>query len=491
MEDQDQTLHAKKQTATSFNLGQTFIREFIQYYTHLKNYKIICVKEVVSISKKVHEKLTKPFYEKWSQLYFIRWNPGYAKHFYSFVMLCGGTKILLPHRLLVYEVIQPENKILEQLKAAKTLDKFFDVLNGLLRHLNLPLLKNDVKIIKTFMNPFLQKKVRSTPTNRQLAEILKISENTVSRRLNLLYQKTIISHIYRVNMAKLGYQTVAIITDTINNPSKFEPYCLASIPIDLCQNIGRIHIFQVPFTKQHLWRQIRNQLNPKKSIMLTKSYIGYNLIGLSLNEKQRWNVLPPILLAKDWSENLVSEEKGIEHNLFNDMTTLNISKTQAEMLNVIQSGIMTNVDLSNFLGVTQKYIKQFFDYFFDMKLIKRFTILSHIGLDLNVFLILQGAQSANNSKLLKNVANHLKFFPFSFLMYNEICLEPGVELLLVGLLRMPSSWITDFSDTWMKLAQNNFTPKLVINQGIIKWGINIPKTYDFLLPFCYKEKSLF
>jgi DNA-binding CsgD family transcriptional regulator len=454
-----------------------FIREFIQYYIHLKKYGIKCVKDTVSISKKVYEKLTKPFYERWSQLAFIEWNPGYAKHFYSFIILCGGTKILLPQRLLTYEVIQPENKILEQLKAAKTLDEFFDVLNGLLRHLNLPLLKNDVKIIEAFMNPFLRKKIRSVPTNRQLAEILNISENTISRRLDLLYQKTIISHIYRINIAKLGYQTVAIITDTINYPSKIEPYCLASIPIDLCKNIGRIHIFQVPFTKQHLWRQIRKQLNPKNSIMLTKSYIGYNLIGFSCNEKQRWNVLPPILLNGEWNENLVSEEMGMEYNHFNDMTILNISKTQAEMLNLIQSGTMTNVDLSNSLGVTQKYIKQFFDYFFDMKLIERFTILSHIGLDLKVCLILQGTQSVNTFKFLKNIANHLKFFPFSFLMYNETCLESGEDLLLVGLLRMPSSWITDFSDTWMKLSQNNFTPKLVINQGIVKWGIDIPYTY--------------
>ncbi|MFX0171837.1 MAG: hypothetical protein ACFE9L_07955 [Candidatus Hodarchaeota archaeon] len=490
MEDQNQTFNTRKQTIPLVNLDQMFIREFIQYYTQLKNYDIKCVKEIVTISKKVYEKLTKPFYEKWSHLNFIKWNPCYAKHFYSFIIEWGGTKILLPHRILTYEVIQPENKILEQLKAVNALDKFFDTLDGLRRHLNLPLLKNDVMIIKTFMNPLLQKELRSIPTNRQLAEILNLSENTISRRLNLLYQKTIISHIYRINMVKLGYQTVAIITDTIKNPSKIEPYCLASIPIDLCENIGRIHIFQVPFTKQHLWREIRRQLNPKTSIMLTKSYIGYNLIGLALNEKQRWKILPPILLTKDWNENLVSEEKGMEHNLFNDMTTLNISKTQAEMLNTIQSGAMTNVDLSNFLEVTQKYIKQFFDYFFDKRLIERFTIVSHIGLDLKVCLILQGTKSVNNFKFLKNIVNHLKFFPFTNVMYNETCIEPGEELLLVGLLRMPSLWITDFADTWMKLARENFTPKLVINQGIIKWGINIPKTYDFRLPSYYKEKSL-
>jgi hypothetical protein len=212
--------------------------------------------------------------------------------------------------------------------------------------------------------------------------------------------------------------------------------------------------------------------------MLTKSYIGYNLIGLSCNEEQRWNVLPPILSNGDWDENLVLEEMGVEYNLFNDMTALTISKTQTEMLNLIQCGTMTNVDLSNSLGVTQKYIKQFFDSFFELRLIKRFTILSHIGLDLKVCLILQGTQPADNFKLLKKVTNHLKFFPFCFYMYNDVCLESGKDLLLVGLLRIPSSWITDFSDAWMKLSKENFVPKLVINQGIVKWGIDIPKTYD-------------
>lgn len=478
MEDQKQIFHTSKQTITSLQLDQMFIQEFIQYYLILKKYRIKCVKEIVSISKKVYEKLTIPFYERFSQLNFIKWNPGYAKHFYSFLILHRGTKILLPHRILTYEVIQPRNKILEQLMEVKTLDQFFDVLNGLCRHLNLPLLKNDVRILDAFMNPLLQRKVYSIPTNRQLADALNISENTISRRIELLYQKTIVSHIYRINMAKLGYQTVAIVTNTVNYPSQIEPYCLASIPIDLCRNIGRLNIFQVPFTKQHLWRQIRKHLNPKNSVMLTKSYIGYNLIGLSCNVEQRWNVLPPILSNGEWDENLVLEEMGVEYNLFNDMSALAISKTQAEMLNLLQCGTMTNVDLSNSLGVTQKYIKQFFDSFFDLRLIKRFTVLSHIGLDLKVCLILQGTQSVDNFKFLKNVTNHLKFFPFCFYMYNDVCLESGKDLLLVGLLRIPSSWITDFSDAWMKLSRENFVPKLVINQGIVKWGINIPKTYD-------------
>ena len=280
-------------------------------------------------------------------------------------------------------------------------------------------------------------------------------------------------------MAKLGYETVAVMHQEKNTTIDLEidPYCLLNIPIDCGESMGKVKVFQIPYQQRSIWQKIKERYTPHHLITLTKSYIGYNLTGLDPQPNNRWTILPPILDHHHWQDSCIAEGAGIEMNLFNDMSCCKLSQNEIIMLNLIQNGTMSNIHLSTTLHVTPKYIKQFFRHFFEQKLIKRFTTLAHLGLDLKVGIYLLGKEEAQDYTLLPKIINHLKFFPFTFLLYTESNVDQCNKLFITGLVRMPSQWITDFATQWFDLVKEAFIPKLVIEQGKYNWGINLTRTY--------------
>ena len=457
-----------------------FFRDLINYLTVVKQRAPNDSKKIILICQKLFVPYTKPFYEKWSD--FLEWHSEFIEKYYSFLLSYSGVKILLPHRLLILETLDPDNTLVEQLKEAISPSFFLFTLNKIFRDLSLPLLKNDKRIIHAFLNPITYSDIPTIPTNRQIAELIHSSENTVSRRIDQLINKSILTHAYRVEMARLGYLTSSIIhLENVNQlPSTLEPFCLADVPLDLGEAIGKIKIFQVPQNRNDIILTARAHLNPLYEVTLTKSYIGWNLTGLSIDPNQRWRVLPPIFTSQKWDELVYSEkEMGIEHNLISNEAPLSISITQGKMLDLIRSdGTIPNYHLSQSLGITQKYIKQFYEYFFSNNLIKRLTLLSNIGLNCKVWITLLGSQSMDDFTIIPKIVEHLKFFPFCYLFYNENILESFGRSLLTGVIWIPPTWFVDFYATWILLADHGFVPKINMSQGVIKWGIDIAKTYD-------------
>jgi hypothetical protein len=176
---------------------------------------------------------------------------------------------------------------------------------------------------------------------------------------------------------------------------------------------------------------------------------------------------------------IISEGNGIEYNLFNDMSAQKITRTQARMLDLVQNGTAPNKHLSMTLGITPKYVKDFFDYFFSKNLITRFPIFSNIGLNSKVWITLIGSQNNTNENLIQNIVEHLKLFLFCCLFYNERSLDQKGRLMLTGILWIPESWFIDFYSVWVHLIDEGFIPKININQGVIKWGLDVADTYDF------------
>ena len=478
---QKQHFNMEEKELLSGEVEHDFINDLIEYFTIIKQHVPDDVNEIIKVCKELYELYTKPFYEKWSSVNLVEWNSEYQKNYYSFILVYIDVKILLPHRLLIFETLQPENNIIEQLKKAQGTNYFFFTLNKIQRGLNLTLLPNDIKIIDVLMNPLIRNRITTLPTNRQIATLTQCSENTISRRLEHLINRAMFTNKYRIDMALLGYYTSAIIHlehfDDI--PPTMEPYCLVDVPIDWGEKVGKIKIFQVPYSRKNLMGEIKDYFNSLYEMTLTKSYIGWNLSGLTTDIDNRWRVLPPIFLGDRWSDTLIAEGVGIEHNLFNDMTVVKISETQAKMLDLLQVEATSNVHLSQTLGVTPKYIQQFYEYFFEQRLIDRFLQIGHVGLDSKVWITLLGSKSDSNFSLLNNIVEHLKFFPFSWIFYNEKNLDLDGKPLLAGVLWIPSSWFVDFYGVWIHLIDLGFVPKINISQGVIKWGSDIQKTYDF------------
>ena len=283
-------------------------------------------------------------------------------------------------------------------------------------------------------------------------------------------------------MAKLGYYTSAIIhfnnLDTL--PLPFEPYCLADALLDWGELMAKIKIFQIPSTQKNIFCRIKEYYDPLYEVTLTKNYIGWNLSGLTSKTEERWQKLPPIFLSDKWTDYQFSGKLGIEQNLISNEDACKITTTQAKMLNLIQNGgILSKSCLSKKLNVGQKYIKQFYDEFFSKNLIKRFSILSNAGLLSKVWITFLGPRLNSDLVLFNNVIQHMKFFPFSYLFFNDNNLDSGVRIILSGLLWMPSFWYDDLYKVWFDLMKEGFVPKISISQDKVKWGIDLVQTYDF------------
>ncbi len=473
-------MYSEVRDLLSYAKSREFLNDFLGYLIIVKSYGCKDANDVLSRCNQLLEQYTKPFYRKWRFLTNLQWHSGYAKRYSSFLLSFSGHNFLLPYKFLIYNTLNPNNKLIEQLKSSKDIDVFFFILGKLFRETNITLLENDLKIIKFLFNPFIQKEIPSIPTNRQIAKSINCSENTVSRRIDQLYKKSILSHHFQVSLEKLGYYTSAIIHHDKNEklPAEFQSCCLADVPIDWGESKAKIKIAQIHTSNKAVCEELKEQFNPLYEVTLTKNNIGWNLNGLTSKKDSRWKKKPSVLKGDRWNDYQFSGHYGIEQNLLPDFPTVRISQTQVKMLDIIQKGTTSNFHLSKTLKVGQKYIKRFYDYFFEKKLIQRFTMLMNIGLQSKVWITLLGPRSNKNVAFLKSVVEHLKSFPFSYLFYNDINLDTSGRLLLTGLVWMPSSWFGDFYSVWVHLMDHNFIPKIDISQGSIKWGINIEQTYN-------------
>ncbi|MHA2053100.1 MAG: hypothetical protein ACW99F_05810 [Candidatus Hodarchaeales archaeon] len=459
--------------------SREFLNDLLSYLGIIKSYGCKDANDVMSRCNQLLELYTKPFYRKWRFLPNLQWHSGYVKRYSSFLLSFSGFNFLLPYKFMIYNVLNPKNKIIDQLKSSKDIDVFFFILSKLFRETNITLLENDLKIIKFFFNPFFQNVSPSIPTNRQIAHSISLSENTVSRRIDQLYKKSILSHHYQVKMAKLGYYTSAIIHSDENEKilTKFQSCCLADVPVDWGELKAKIKIFQIHSNNKSICEEIKEIFNPFYEVTLTKSHLGWNLNGLSSKKDHRWKKKPSVFKGERWHNYQFSGQYGIEENLLPNIQGVSISQTQIKMLDIIQKGITTNYHLSKTLKVGQKYIKRFYDDFFEKKIIQRFTMLTNIGLQSKLWVTLLGPRSNKNVVFLKSVVEHLKSFPFSYLLYNDSNLDTNGRLLLTGLVWMPSSWFGDFYRVWVHLMDQNFIPKINISHGSINWGINLQDTY--------------
>jgi hypothetical protein len=280
-------------------------------------------------------------------------------------------------------------------------------------------------------------------------------------------------------MAKLGYYTSAIIHYDNNEkfPVEFQSCCLADVPIDWGELKAKIKIFQIHNNNKTVCEVIKEHFNPLYEVTLTRNNIGWNLSGLTPKKDHRWKKKPSVYKCDRWNDYQFSGQNGIEKNLLPDFHEVKISQTQIKMLEIIQKGTTSNYHLSKTLKVGQKYIKRFYEDFFTKKLIQRFTMLMNIGLQSKVWVTLLGPRSNKNIAFLKNVVEHLKSFPFSYLFYNDNNLDTNGRLLLTGMVWMPSTWFGDFYSVWVHLMDHEFIPKINLSQGSIKSGIDLMNSY--------------
>jgi DNA-binding Lrp family transcriptional regulator len=348
--------------------------------------------------------------------------------------------------------------------------------------MNLSLNSNDLKIISLFASKDFISQFSCFPPQNETAEKLNCSYSTYWRREEKLVNSYVLNCSYRFNPSKLGYETHLLISKG-ESPLESNSYCLADVPFDYGHKMGRLQILQIPIWKQEIYMKFYN--SPKKNRLktLTDAFIGWNLNALTAKPEKRWCQEPPILTHHNWDSSLIGESKGITYDLTPTFNTPQLNKLEVKVLNTFgKYGARYETVISSQLNVTEKYITEVWKKIFDSKLLHRFAVFSNIGLKVKPWITLQGklGESNENSRMLKNIIEHLKLFPFSYLYYklhdDEDKSNGGP--FLTGLIYLPPHWVTDFSSKWLELSKYGFHPKIDFSRDrVIKWNIDLANTY--------------
>ena len=127
--------------------------------------------------------------------------------FSSIILHFKGASILLPKQIILYETTKPSNTLLSNLRENPSNECLERILITLCGDLNIRLMKTDLQIIQKLAQPRFSKSLDRYPKLKELAYGIRRDGRTVSSRLDYLFQHHILSLIYLVDMARVGYQT--------------------------------------------------------------------------------------------------------------------------------------------------------------------------------------------------------------------------------------------------------------------------------------------
>lgn len=467
----------------SLSLPDNFIKDFIEYWENVKRILAFEGKSIFSwkkrreISRSMYETLTSPFYDKWKHIGRISWIKSYIKAFSSIILNFKGGSMLLPHRLVLYESIKPNNLLLSSLKENPSNTFLERILTTLCGDLNIKLLNSDLKIIQKLSQPGFSKSLDRYPKLKELAYGIRRDVRTVSSRLDHLFQNRILVHLYLVDMARIGYQTMMIIHNKERSEilKNFEPYIVMFFPLST-QDVF-LSILQYPHRDIKAYKKLLEFFNPKDKVKLTAQYMGWNFSGLTRHPNERWELLPPILQdGGNWSKRIIAGETGVEFNLDPYYDPLPVTYRQARLLGIIHKLSTMEEDLlAEELKISRAYITADAKKLLKNRVIFRFPLFFNLGLGSWIYFHIHGLTTSRMGGLM-NIIEHLKFFPYVNVFYN---LNDGI---LAGRVNIPPSWTNRFIFRLTSLPQTY--PKCscfyyIGPETYVPWGFDILGTFDW------------
>jgi len=429
----------------SEKLSPQFIKDFIDYWEKIEEILRLEGKNLVSwrewneIAKKMLPNLTKPFYEKWKRLKIISLVEQYTEKFSSFVFYFRGGSILIPRQLIIYRTSRPSHNLLKDIKNNPSIEEFEKVMFTLCADLNVKLRKSDFKVLQKLSQPRFSKSLTRFPKLKELAYGIRKDIRTVSSSLNYLIQHQVLSTIYLVDIARIGYQTMLI----FHNRKKpemskdIQPYISLSFPVTT--QGGFSTVLQYPYRNTASYDKLMNFFDSEDRIQMNFLFCGWNFGGLTRKSEKRWILLPPLLEESGkWSTQLILGETGLEFNLDPLYDPYPLSYRQGRLLDLVHKhSTMTEDMLAKELQLSRTYITEDFKNLLRNHIILRYPIFSNLGLTSKVYFCIRGLTTLNHGGL-KNIIEHLKFFPYVKVFYN---LEEGT---LIGKVNIPALWINAF-----------------------------------------------
>ncbi|MFX0173624.1 MAG: hypothetical protein ACFE9L_17170 [Candidatus Hodarchaeota archaeon] len=464
----------------SLDLEKSFIKAFINYWEIIKSH-ISRIKRNTKwqnwnkIAEDLLYSITKPFYDNWVHTSMLLWNEAYIREFSSIALQLKGSLILIPKQLILYESCKPNNTLLLSLKKNQTRVNLERILLLLCKDINLRLRKTDFDLLKNLTQSKFSRSLDRYPKNKELAYRLQCDIRTITRSYSYLIQHQMLSLIYLIDMARIGYQTILIHhnRDHRHISSSVKPYIEGNFPIPTEEDC--LAIIKFPYRNTQIYLELMDYFDTEKKITLNTHYCGWNLAGLTKNPANRWKLRPPLMEdAESWEKNLIVGETGVEFNLDPSFDNYVLSQRESQLLALVHKhSTMAEEYLSKQLNISRSYILEDWKNLLRNKLIFRFPIFRNIGLKSWIYFSMSGFSSSQRE--LDNIINHLRFFPYSNIMYN---LKSGI---LVGRMNLPPSWLNDF--IYQLASLPDFYPNCTYfyyigPKAYWPWGFDILNTFD-------------
>ncbi|MFW9854904.1 MAG: hypothetical protein ACFFFG_07570 [Candidatus Thorarchaeota archaeon] len=462
----------------------SFISDFTKYWDKIRDFCSVERSTVRSVCAKLFEDWTKPFFERWSTTELIKpylvWRSNYASRFSSFGLLYNGKMLLIPHKL-VSNILDSQVREHVYFREFTDIKTFFYYLWQVTQvQQNFPLNASDLKLISFYTSSGFMRTSARFPSQELLADVLSCNPRTISTRSTRLYNHYILTHTYLIDVAKLGYQTMAFLSqDPSDIHGSLTKYCLGTLPIDLGLTRGNLKIFQIPYWKHDVFNAVTDSLGPVAGYNLTQLSISWNLSQLSTNPDSRWLNEPPVLVGIAWDDtDIILEDIGVDLNLVPDIQqSPGISKSQAKLLSFYYShGTVQDKQLSEFLELDPHSVFRLWQDILDRNVAYPYTHVSNIGLDLSLWVMLLGKTKQDNSDLVSKVVAHLRYFPYARTFYSSGNSNEGT--FLVAEIRIPSLWYKDFATHWDNLTNYELIPKVGVltPEFHLKRNINVLDT---------------
>ena len=461
---------------------ELFIKDFLSYWDHIRSFidsdekKYTQWRNWGKLAEKLYQEFTIPFYNSWKHTECLKFIEPYIKNFNSLLLDVNGILTLIPHRIILYEAIERKSKLFEKLKEVPTHEQFKKSLLTLSKDLDIPLRKTDTKIIQKLVNPRFSKSLDRFPKMAELAYSTRSDVRTVTSRIDFLIESLILSVIYSLNMAKIGYQTISFLhTIKIKDiPSDLKEYILYCFPASSIQS--NITVLQYPYSNSNIVLKLEKhfKISSVDCKYLSKEYKGWNFGGLTTNPIERWKLKPPLLNpGGNWKQDLILGKTGCISNLDPFFDPYELSKEEARLLGYIQLySTMDDASLEKQLHRSRKTIVADWKRLLQNEIIRKFPFFSNLGLGSRVYFVISNLSPPN----VRLVNQHFKFFPYTHLFFDER------EGIIIGSVKIPSRWTHTFLYQLSSLSEEfpeSNTDYYIGPDKIFRWGINLNKTFHW------------
>jgi hypothetical protein len=461
---------------------ELFIKDFLIFWDHIRSFidsnekKYTLWRNWGKLAEKMYLDTTLPFYNRWKHTGYLKYIEAYIRNFNSLLLNVNGIMILIPKRMIFFEAMERNSKLFEMLKEKPTLKQLTKSLLTISKGLNVPIRKSDTKIIQKLANPRFSKSLDRFPKMAELAYSTRSDVRTVTSRLNFLIESHILSIIYTINMAKIGYQTISFLhnKNLKDIPSDLQEYIMFNFPASTLQS--NITLVQYPYSNSTIMLEIKEafKISSSDCKVLFKQYRGWNFGGLTNNPADRWKLRPPLLNpGGNWKQDLILGKTGSTSSLDPFFDPYELSKEDAKLLGYIQLySTMDDASLEKQLNRSRKTIVADWKRLLQNEVIQRFPIFSNLGLGSWIYFFISNLSPSS----LRLINQHFKFFPYTHVFFDEQ--EGGI----IGCVMIPSKWTHTFLYQLSSLAEEfpeSKTNYYIGPEKLTRWGINLMKTFHW------------